>query len=71
MAMITLQVKLSEETIQQIDALRGPEMGWAQSAIARQLIEDALARLFFTPGCSEIRTNEALASRIETADIAA
>ena len=64
MAMITVQVKLSEETVEQIDALRGPEMGWSQSAIVRQLVEAALARRFFVPNCSDDRTNEACADPI-------
>lgn len=63
MAMLTLQVKLSEETIKQIDDLRGPELGWTQSAIARLLIETALKHGFSLPECSLDRTNMAQANQ--------
>jgi hypothetical protein len=57
MAMITVQVKLPEETVQQIDSLRGPKLGWAQSAVVRSLVEEALRRRFFMPECSIDRTD--------------
>lgn len=57
MAMINVQVKLSEETVQQIDSLRGPELGWAQAAVVRFLVEEALRRRFFVPECSVDRTD--------------
>lgn len=58
MAMINVQVKLSEETVKQIDDLRGPELGWAQAAVVRFLIEEALRRRFFVPECSVDRTDK-------------
>jgi hypothetical protein len=57
MAMINVQVKLSEETVKQIDSLRGPELGWAQAAVVRFLVEEALRRRFFVPACSVDRTS--------------
>jgi hypothetical protein len=58
MAMITVQVKLPEETVQQIDSLRGPKLGWAQSSVLRFLVEEALRRRFFVPECSVDRTDD-------------
>lgn len=70
MAMITKQVMLHEETARLIDQLRGPEMGWAESAILRQLIEEALARRFSLSNRSLERPNTAHTDH-STADCAA
>lgn len=59
MAMINVQVKLSEETVKKIDALRGPELGWAQAAVVRFLVEEALKRHIFMPDCSVDKTSNA------------
>lgn len=63
MAMLTVQVKLPEETIKQIDELRGQEMGWAQSAVVRRLIDEALARRFSLPQRSVNKTASAPADQ--------
>lgn len=49
---INVQVKLSPDTVEKINSLRGPELGWAQSAVVRELIEEALAYRFFLSHCS-------------------
>jgi len=68
MAMINVQVKLSEETVRQIDELRGPELGWAQAAVVRFLVEEALRHRFFMPDCSADRTNrDAIEQSVEVA----
>ena len=64
MALTTVQVKLSEETIKQLDALRGPELGWSLSAIIRQIVEESPRCRFFTPDCSADRTDEACAEPV-------
>lgn len=72
MAMINVQVKLSEETVKQIDALRGPQLGWAQSAVVRFLVEEALRRRFFVSDCSVGRTEECCNEHLtESAELSA
>jgi len=61
MPMLTVQVKLPEEIVKKIDALRGPEIGWTQSAVARHLVERALAQCFFMPERSVNKPDQAQA----------